>query len=111
MKKRKGRSRRVETGSGKSARSRRVAFPVVGIGASAGGLEAVRELFANLPPDTGMAFVFIQHLDPTHASSLPEILSRITQIPIVETSHDLRLKPNRIFVIPPNKDIQVSKAT
>ena len=58
-----------------------------------------------------MAFVFIQHLDPTHTSSLPEILSRITQIPIVETSHDLRLKPNRIFVIPPNKDIQVSKAT
>jgi two-component system CheB/CheR fusion protein len=95
----------------KSARPQPSAFPVVGIGASAGGLEAVRELFADLPPDTGMAFVFIQHLDPTHASSLPEILSRITQIPVVETSHDLRLKPDHIFVIPPNKDIQLSKET
>ncbi len=86
-------------------------FPVVGIGASAGGLEAVKELFKHLPPDTGMSFVFIQHLDPTHASSLPEILSRTTRIPVIETSHDLRLKPDHIFVIPPNKDITVSNAT
>lgn len=109
MKKKKGRSRRLATDSENALRPR--AFPVVGIGASAGGLEAVRELFANIPLDTGMAFVFIQHLDPTHASSLPEILSRTTQLPVVETSHDLRLKPDHIFVIPPNKDIQVSRST
>lgn len=111
MKRKKGGDKRAKTGAGKSARPQRGAFPVVGIGASAGGLEAVKELFADLPPDTGMAFVFIQHLDPTHASSLPEILSRFAKIPVVETSHDLRLKPDRIFIIPPDKDIRVSKAT
>lgn len=110
MNKKKDRGGHAETGSVKSKRSRTETFPIVGIGASAGGLEAARELFANVPPDTGMAFVFIQHLDPTHASSLPEILSRITPIPIVETSHNLRLKPNHIFLIPPNKELQVSNA-
>lgn len=108
MKTKKGRSRRAETSSGSAAQ--RGAFPVVGIGASAGGLEAVKELFANMPSDTGMAFVFIQHLDPSHASSLPEILSRNTKLPVVETNHDLRLKPDHIFIIPPNKDIQISKS-
>src|SRR5215475_6863945 len=59
-------------------------FPIVGIGASAGGLEAFTEILRALPSDTGMAFVVIQHLDPTHASMLTEILSRATSMLVTE---------------------------
>src|SRR5580698_2150102 len=59
-------------------------FPVVGIGASAGGLEAFTKLLKHLPGNTGMAFVLVQHLDPTHASALTEILSRATAMPVTE---------------------------
>ena len=59
-------------------------FPVVGIGASAGGLEAFTQLLSLLPPDTGMAFVFIQHLYPTHTSFLSEALSRATEMPVTQ---------------------------
>lgn len=62
-------------------------FPVVGIGASAGGLEAFRQLLSHLPTDTGMAFVLIQHLDPNQKSLLREILSRATPMPVVEVLH------------------------
>ena len=61
-------------------------FPVVGIGASAGGLEAFSELLKNLPAKTGMAFILVQHLDPTHASELREILSRTTAIPVADVT-------------------------
>ena len=77
-------------------------FPVVGIAASAGGLEAVSELLAALPPDTGIAYVFIQHLDPDHESLLPEILARRTILP-VQAAHDgLEIVPDHVYVIPPN---------
>src|SRR5580700_4070534 len=59
-------------------------FPIVGVGASAGGLEAFTQLLEHLPATTGMAYVLIQHLDPTHASQLPEILSRKTKMPVRE---------------------------
>lgn len=59
-------------------------FPVVGIGASAGGLEAFRKLFEGLPAETGMAFVLIQHLDPTHESTMAEILGRHTSVAVVQ---------------------------
>ena len=81
---------------------------VVGIGASAGGLEAFRLLLADLPADTGFAYVLIQHLDPTHESSLREILGRITGMPVVEASDDVALEPNHVYVIPPNTELTIA---
>lgn len=83
----------------------RIRFPVVGIGASAGGLEAIKELLQKLPLDTGMAFVFVQHLDPTHESLVQEILSRATQMPVHEIKDSMRVKPNNVYIIPPNFDL------
>src|SRR5579872_254034 len=80
----------------------RGAFPIVGIGASAGGFEAFSELLKTLPEKTGMAFVLVQHLDPTHSSVLSEILSRVTKIPVVEVTDGMKVLPNRIYVIPAN---------
>ena len=77
-------------------------FPVVGIGASAGGLEAFRQLLSHLPTDTGMAFVLIQHLDPNHKSLLREILARETAMPTIEVVTDMVVEPNCVYVIPPN---------
>ncbi len=78
------------------------AFPIVGIGASAGGFEAFAAMLKDLPEDTGMAFVFVQHLDPTHSSVLTEIISRSTKIPVVEVTNRMTVTPNRIYVIPAN---------
>jgi two-component system, chemotaxis family, CheB/CheR fusion protein len=80
---------------------------VVGIGASAGGLEAVSELLRHLPNNTGMAFVFIQHLEPRQTSRLTEILSRITDMPAEVAADQLRMKRNHIYVMPPGLDITV----
>jgi len=77
-------------------------FPVVGIAASAGGLEAFRQLLNHLPSDTGMAFVLIQHLDPNTESLLPEILGRVTSMPVNQVRDGMRVEPNQIYVIPPN---------
>src|SRR5436305_13633260 len=74
------------------------AFPVVAIGASAGGLEAVRELLAHLPADTGMAFVLVQHLDPNHESKLVELLGRPARFPVVEASYGLELRPDHLYI-------------
>jgi len=82
-------------------------FPIVAIGASAGGLEAVTELLKNLSPDTGMAFVYIQHLDPTHDSLLPTILGRSTKMKVLEARHLLPIQQNYVYVIPPNKDLSI----
>lgn len=68
-------------------------FPVVAIGASAGGLEAVSEFVKNLPHDTGMAFVYIPHLDPTHESMLANILARQTSMPVQKAEHLLPVEP------------------
>jgi two-component system, chemotaxis family, CheB/CheR fusion protein len=81
---------------------------VVGIGASAGGLEAVSELLRHLPSNTGMAFVFIQHLEPRQTSRLTEILSRITEMRVEVASERLRMKRNHIYVMPPAVDITLS---
>jgi two-component system, chemotaxis family, CheB/CheR fusion protein len=84
-------------------------FPIVGIGASAGGLEAFTELLTHLPLDTGMAFVLVQHLDPKHESALAEILARATALPVQEVTDDLRVEANRVYVIPPNTDLTIEK--
>ena len=78
-------------------------FPVVGIGASAGGLDAFKKLIHTIPENSGMAYILVQHLHPGHESALPEILQRITPIPVVEISDNVEVKPNHIYVIPSNK--------
>jgi two-component system, chemotaxis family, CheB/CheR fusion protein len=84
-------------------------FPVVGIGASAGGLEAFRQLLSHLPTDTGMAFVLIQHLDPKHKSLLREILARETAMPVVEVLDNMAVEPNCVYVIPPNTKMEIEQ--
>ncbi len=78
-------------------------FPIVGIGASAGGLDAFKRFLKAIPADSGMAYVLVQHLDPTHESILPDILSRVTKIPVHEITDDIHLAPDHIYVIPENK--------
>lgn len=78
-------------------------FPVVGIGASAGGLDAFKKLIKAIPENSGMAFVLVQHLDPKHESLLPELLQKVTPIPVLEISDDIKVLPNHIYVIPSNK--------
>ncbi|HXL56324.1 MAG TPA: chemotaxis protein CheB, partial [Chitinophagaceae bacterium] len=73
-------------------------FFIVAIGASAGGLEAVKELLKNLSPDTGMAFVYIQHLDPTHESMLSSILGRATKMKVLEAKDLLLIEPDHLYV-------------
>ncbi|MFL5262706.1 MAG: CheR family methyltransferase, partial [Anaeromyxobacteraceae bacterium] len=81
--------------------------PVVGIGASAGGVEAVAELLRCLPVDTGMAFVLVQHLDPDHESLLPRVLSRATRMPVAQVEHGVCVAADRVYVIPPNADLSL----
>src|SRR5687768_16075958 len=84
-------------------------FPIVGIGASAGGLEAFTQLLKSLPLDTGMGFVLVQHLDPEHESALTQILSRVTSLPVREISNDDPVKPNYVHVIPRDKNLSITK--
>ncbi len=86
-----------------------LSFPVVAMGASAGGLEAFTRLLQNLPSNTGMAFVLIQHLAPQHNSILSSILARATPMPVVEVEHGTPVQPDRVFVIPPNKLMTISQ--
>jgi len=82
---------------------------IIGIGASAGGLEAFTRLLEKLPNDTGMAFVLVQHLDPKHKSSLTEILSRTTSLPVSEVENKTAVKPDHVYIIPPGKAMSVSQ--
>jgi two-component system CheB/CheR fusion protein len=78
-------------------------FPVVGVGASAGGLEAFKKLIRAIPEDSGMAYILVQHLEPTHHSILTELLQKVTGIPIQEISNNNKVEPNHIYIIPSNK--------
>jgi two-component system, chemotaxis family, CheB/CheR fusion protein len=82
--------------------------PTVGIGASAGGLEAFGQLLAHLPADTGMAFVLIQHLDPKHASQLGDLLAKATAMPLLEAAQGLAVRPDHVYVIPPNTTLTIA---
>ena len=82
-------------------------FPIVGIGASAGGLEAFSELLRYLPEKTGMAFVLVQHLDPKHGSALQEILARTTKIPVTEITQGVVVQPDHAYVIPANTNLTI----
>lgn len=89
------------------AKSSMPGFPIVGIGASAGGLEALEQFFINMPKSCGMAFVIVQHLDPTHAGIMPELLQRITLMKVYQASDSLKVKPDCVYVIPPNKNLSL----
>src|SRR4030042_3355751 len=81
---------------------------IVGIGASAGGLEAFTQLLRNLPASTGMAFVLVQHLDPKHESMLTQILSQRTKMPVNEVKDGMAVEPDHVYVISPNTDMTIS---
>ena len=89
----------------------RAVLPVVGIGASAGGLEVFKLLLADLPPDTGFAIVFIQHLDPSHHSMLAGILARTTAMPVCEAADGMPVEANHVYVIPANADLTIAHGT
>lgn len=93
------------------ASARRLQFVVVGIGASAGGLEAVSALLDVLPAKSGMAFVLVQHLDPTHDSLLVEILSRRTKLKVMEARDGLRVAGDHLYIIPPGAYLSLSAGT
>jgi two-component system CheB/CheR fusion protein len=78
-------------------------FPVVGIGASAGGLDAFKKLLKAIPENSGMAYVLVQHLDPSHESLLQELLQKVTNIPVLEIADDIKVQPDHIYIIPSNK--------
>lgn len=82
-------------------------FPIVGIGASAGGLEAFTALFAALLPDIDMAYVLVPHLDPLRESAISQILSRTTTMPVVQIEEGMSPQPNHVYVIPPNCDLRI----
>src|SRR5665213_2414998 len=86
-----------------SAPPARATFPIVGIGASAGGLEALDQFLGRVPAGSGMAFVIVQHLDPTRKGIMPELLQRATRMKVVQVKDRTVVQPNCVYVIPPNK--------
>ncbi len=83
-------------------------FPIVGIVASAGGLDAFKKFFAAMPSDSGMAFVLVPHLDPSHDSLMVELLSKVTSMPVVEAGQDLIVEVNSVYIIPPKNFLAIS---
>ncbi|WP_454859082.1 chemotaxis protein CheB [Rhizobium binxianense] len=84
------------------------AFPVVGMGASAGGLQACTKFLDGLPPSSGMAFILVQHLDPTHESMMVELLAHHTAMPVVQATDGMHLEPDHLYVIPPGTYLSVA---
>ncbi|MDI1250306.1 MAG: chemotaxis protein CheB, partial [Lacunisphaera sp.] len=82
-------------------------FPIVGIGASAGGLEALEQFLGHVPKPSGMAFVIVQHLDPTHKGIMSELLQRSTGMRVIQVRDRTRVRPDCVYVIPPNKDMSI----
>jgi two-component system CheB/CheR fusion protein len=99
--------RRVTTGRSVVASAGESRFGVVGIGASAGGLDAFRQFLTAVPSDSGTAFVLIQHLDPTHGSMTAELLSRHTAMPVVQVEAEMPVEPDHVYVIPPNRYLAI----
>ena len=83
------------------------AFPIVGLGASAGGLEALEQFFAQVPAQSGVAFVVVQHLDPTHPAIMAELLQRVTPLKVAQARNRTVVRPDCVYVIPPNKDLSI----
>lgn len=107
--KRKGPKKKTEARRGPEMPG--VTFPIVGIGASAGGIEAFIQMLRGLPADTGMAFVFVQHLHPDYESALTEILARETPMPVTEAADGMQVEPDHIYVIPPDSYLGILRGT
>src|SRR5277367_4946506 len=82
-------------------------FPIVGLGASAGGLEALEQFLSHVPKACGLGFVVVQHLDPTHKGIMVELLQRSTAMPVVQIKDRMKIAPDHVYVIPPNKDLSI----
>ncbi|HEY5537574.1 MAG TPA: chemotaxis protein CheB, partial [Acetobacterium sp.] len=106
-----------ETASTKAAGAKKASknnlshFPIVGIGASAGGLVAFKAFFSVVPVDSGMAFVVVQHLDPNYKSNLDEILQRETKMKVFEVKDDVAVQPNCVYIIPPGQNLAIKKGS
>ena len=85
----------------------KILFPIIGIGASAGGLEALEQFLRHVPQESGMAFVIVQHLDPTHKGIMPELLQRTTVMKVFQVRDRMEVKPECVYVIPPNKEMAI----
>ena len=83
------------------------AFPIAGIGASAGGLEALEQFLGHVPEGSGIAYVIVQHLDPTHKGIMPELLQRVTPMKVLQVKDRMTVEPNCIYIIPPNRDMSI----
>ena len=90
-----------------------LSFPIIGIGASAGGLNAFEKFFSAMPAETesGMAIVIIQHLDPGHKSILTELIRRYTRKTVRELKNGMAVEPNQVYIIPPNRDLCIQNGT
>ncbi len=107
MKKKSPPARRTKQAAKPDTAPAHVSFPIVGIGASAGGLEALEQFLSRVPPGSGMAFVIIQHLDPTHKGIMPELLQRSTGMKVIQVKDRTTVQPDCVYVIPPNKDMSI----
>lgn len=106
-KRRKSAARRDRDAEAKQPPKRRAGFAVVGIGASAGGLEAFRAFFSHMPSNSGLAFVLVPHLDPNHPSALRSLLASYTAMPVVEATDGLAVQPDHVYIIPPNAEMGI----
>jgi two-component system CheB/CheR fusion protein len=82
-------------------------FPIVGIGASAGGLEALEQFLSHVPAKSGAAYVIVQHLDPNHKGMMTELLQRSTTMTVMQVRDRMKVKPDCVYVIPPNTDMSI----
>ena len=90
---------------------RKKGFPIIGIGASAGGLEALELFLKDIPEDSGMSFVIVQHLDPTRKDLMVELLQRVTSLQVIQVTERTVVQPNCVYVIPPNKNMSIFHGT
>lgn len=102
-----GNAQEPSSSKGSSTPPETAPFPIVGIGASAGGLEALEIFLRHVPDKCGMAFVIVQHLDPTHIGIMAELLHRVTGMEVLQVKDRMRIKPDCVYVIPPNRDMSI----
>src|SRR5262245_40269050 len=90
----------------RQSKSKRPSY-IVGMGGSAGALEAFEQFFTHMPPDSGLGFVLVTHMDPTHKGMMPELLGRCTTMKVVQVEESMPVRPNHVYIIPPNKDMSI----
>ncbi len=100
----------LSTGSAGASGSRTTP-PIVGIGASAGGLEAFEAFFTAMPADAGLAFILVPHLDPTHSSIMPELIRKRTTMRVLQIADGMHVEANTVYVVPPNQNLSILNGT